>query len=218
VTNIKVPNYNYIVVEGPIGVGKSSLTLKLAEHFEAETMMEAVEENPFLSSFYKNMKKNAFSTQTFFLLSRFRQLKAANQFSLFSKTVVADYMLEKDFIFAELTLNEEEFKLYNEIYKLLSGHLAKPNLVIFLTAESNTLIKRVGTRGREFESGISEKYIEEVNEAYHRFFFRYNEGPMLQVNTNEIDFVNNEEDFNKLLEKLSSPIRGKEFFNPLGSN
>ncbi len=216
--SLKKPDYNYIVVEGPIGVGKSSLAVKLAEHFESETMLEKVEENPFLPKFYANMKKHAFSAQIFFLLSRYRQLKSANQRNLFKNSIISDYMLEKDSIFAELTLSEEEFKLYNDIYMLLQGHLAKPDLVIFLNAQPETLIKRVGARGRDFEEGISEKYIEEVNEAYHKFFFRYESGPMLQVNTNDIDFVNNEEDFEKLLEKLSKPIRGKEFFNPLGSN
>jgi len=208
----------YIAIEGPIGVGKTSLAKKLAEHFSAEAMMETVDENPFLPGFYEEMEKYSFSTQIFFLLSRYRQLKEAAQVDIFQRSVVSDYILEKDFIFAGLTLNSEEFKLYNEIYQLLSGKLARPNLVIFLTAGTDVLIKRVKSRGRKFEVGITEEYIEEVNQAYHRFFFGYSAGPLLQVNCNDIDFVNNEEDFEKLLDKLSSPIRGKEFFNPLGSN
>ena len=207
----------YIAVEGPIGVGTTSLSTMLAEQLSADILLEEVDENPFLARFYRDREKYAFSTQLYFLLSRYRQLKQANQQNLFKRTLVADYMLEKDFIFAELYLNPEEFTLYNEIYRLLSDQLASPDLVIFLTAQTETLVKRVTKRGRDFETGISEKYIEEVNEAYHRFFFRYDRGPMLMVNTNNIDFVNNKEDFRKLLDKINSPVKGKEFFNPLGS-
>jgi deoxyadenosine/deoxycytidine kinase len=211
-------SYNYIVVEGPIGVGKTTLARKLAGHFEAQLMEEQVEDNPFLPSFYLNMEKFAFSTQIYFLMSRYQQLKNSNQRNLFQRTVIADYMLEKDFIFAELNLNEDEFRLYNDIYKLLRGQIARPDLVIFLSAETETLVNRMRRRGRSFEEGIPEKYIEEVNETYHRFFFQYDSGPMLQINTNEIDIVNNEEDFKKLIAKISAPIRGREFFNPLGSS
>ncbi|MDH5543136.1 MAG: deoxynucleoside kinase [Nitrospinota bacterium] len=214
---MKTPAYKYIVVEGPIGVGKTTLAAKLAEHYKAEILHEQVEENPFLSRFYLDMEKFAFSAQMFFLMSRYQQLKKSNQIDLFSSCVVADYMLEKDFIFAELNLNKDEFNLYNDVYRMLQGHVAKPDLVIFLSAETETLIKRIRKRGRSFEKAIPEKYIEEVNEAYHRFFFQYGSGPMLQVNSNKMDFVNNEEDFSKLIEKLSTRIRGKEYFNPLGS-
>ncbi len=210
-------NPGYIAVEGPIGVGTTSLAGMLAERFGGEVLYENVEDNPFLPRFYEDRDKNAFPTQLFFLVSRYRQLKQANQASLFEQRVVADYMMEKDHIFAKLNLDSEELALYNELYRSLSGHLTRPDLVIFLTAQTETLAKRVRKRGRGFENGITEKYIEEVNEAYHRFFFQYSGGPMLQVNTNEIDFVNNKEDFQKLLDKISSPIKGKEFFNPLGS-
>lgn len=208
---------NYIAIEGPIGVGKSSLTLKLANHFGAQTIMEKVEENPFLAGFYKDRRQYAFQAQMFFLLSRHKQLTEANQVDLFQQMVVSDYMLEKDQLFALINLDSEEFKLYNEIYELLLARLAKPDLVIFLSADTETLIRRIGKRGRNFEAGIAEKYIEEVNEAYHRWFFHYDAGPSLQVNTSGIDFVENEEDFIKLLEKISRPIQGREFFNPLGS-
>ncbi|MBI5636874.1 MAG: deoxynucleoside kinase [Nitrospinae bacterium] len=208
---------NYIAIEGPIGVGKSSLTLKLAGHFGAQTIMEKVEENPFLSGFYKDRRQYAFQAQMFFLLSRQKQLQEANQVNLFQKMVVADYMLEKDRLFALLNLDSEEFKLYNEIYGLLLARLVKPDLVIFLSADTDTLVRRIGKRGRNFEAGIEEKYIAEVNEAYHRWFFHYDAGPSLQVNTSGIDFVENEQDFIKLLEKISRPVKGREFFNPLGS-
>ena len=212
------PPYRYIAVEGPIGVGTTSLTAMLASQFGAAELYEEVDANPFLAQFYKDKKKYALSTQLFFLVSRYRQLGEANQINLFRKNVVADYMLDKDFIFAELNLNSDEYEIYNAIYRHMSVNVAHPDLVIFLTAQTDTLIERVKKRGRDFESGISEKYIEEVNEAYHRFFFRYDKGPMLQVNTNEIDFVKNKEDFQKLLDKISSPVKGREFFNPLGSN
>ncbi len=208
---------NYIAIEGPIGVGKSSLTLKLANHFGAETIMEHVEENPFLAGFYKDRRQFAFQAQMFFLLSRNKQLAEANQVSLFKQKVVADYMLEKDRIFALINLDSEEFKLYNQMYEVLLSRLAKPDLVIFLSADTETLVRRIAKRGRNFEAGMAEKYIEEVNEAYHRWFFHYDAGPSLQVNTSGIDFVENEEDFIKLLEKISRPVKGREFFNPLGS-
>ncbi|MEE8484478.1 MAG: deoxynucleoside kinase [Nitrospinota bacterium] len=210
--------FSYIAVEGPIGVGKTTLTRMLGQRFDAETLFEKAEENPFLRGFYEDREKYAFSAQIFFLLSRFRQLKEAKQTKLFNRATVVDYMVEKDFVFAELNLNPEEFKLYNEVYRLLSENLARPDLVIFLTAQTPTLVERVLKRGKDYEAGISEGYIEEVNEAYHRFFFRYDKGPILMVNTNEIDFENNKEDFDKLLEKLTSPIKGREFFNPLGSD
>ncbi len=208
---------NYIAIEGPIGVGKSSLTLKLADHFGAQTIMEKMEENPFLSGFYKTPRQYAFQAQMFFLLSRHKQLLEANQVDLFQQKVVADYMLEKDKLFALINLDSEEFKLYNQMYELLLARLAKPDLIIFLSADTETLTRRIGKRGRNFEAEIAEKYIEEVNEAYHRWFFHYDAGPSLQVNTSGIDFVENEEDFIKLLEKISRPIKGREFFNPLGS-
>lgn len=208
---------SYIVVEGPIGVGKTSLANKLAERFGAQAILEKVDENPFLPGFYQDAEKNAFSAQMFFLLSRFRQLREANQVELFRQKVVADYLLEKDRLFAALNLDSEEFKMYNELHGLLEPKLARPGLVIFLTADSETLAGRIRKRGRKYEHGMSGKYIEEVNKAYHRWFFGYTAGPALQVNTSEIDFVENEGDFQKLLEKISRPIQGREFFNPLGS-
>ncbi|MFQ5432812.1 MAG: deoxynucleoside kinase [Nitrospinota bacterium] len=214
---MSAPRYRYIAIEGPIGVGTTSLTAMLARQFGAAELYEKVDDNPFLAKFYEDREKYALSTQLFFLVSRYRQLGEANQLNLFQKNVVADYMLEKDLIFAELNLNSDEYEIYNEIYRHLSVNVARPDLVIFLTAQTDRLIERVRMRGRDFESGISEKYIKEVNEAYHRFFFRYDKGPMLQVNTNEIDFVKNKEDFQKLLDKISSPVKGREFFNPLGS-
>jgi len=210
--------YNYIVVEGPIGVGKTSLVALLAAHFGAQTIKEQAEENPFLSGFYRDPAKNAFSAQLFFLTSRFRQLREARQVNLFQQMVVADYMLEKDRIFAELNLDSDELRLYNEVYGLLEAKLARPDLVIFLSAETETLVRRIDKRGRGYEAGIAEKYIEEVNQAYHRWFFQYDRGPALQVNTNGIDFVKNEGDFGKLLDKISHPVKGREFFNPLGSS
>ncbi len=209
--------YNYIVVEGPIGVGKTSLVELLSAHFGAQTIMEQAEENPFLSGFYKEPSKYAFSAQIFFLTSRFRQLQDANQVDLFQQMVVADYMLEKDRIFAQLNLDSHELRLYNDLYGLLEEKLVRPDLVIFLSAETETLIRRINKRGRGYESGIAERYIEEVNQAYHQWFFQYDRGPALQVNTNGIDFVKNEGDFRKLLDKISHPVKGREFFNPLGS-
>jgi len=215
---LSVPPYRYIAVEGPIGVGTTSLTSMLAKEYRAAKLYEKVNDNPFLAKFYQDRQKYALNTQLYFLVSRYRQLEEINQVNLFQQNVVSDYILEKDAIFADLNLNSDEREIYNAIYRHMSLNVVCPDLVIFLTARTDTLIERVRKRGRDFESGISEKYIEEVNEAYHRFFFRYDKGPMLQVNTNEIDFVKNKEDFQKLLDKISSPVKGREFFNPLGSN
>lgn len=202
-------------------MGTTSLAGMLAQDIGGEVLFEEVRSNPFLPEFYKNREKNAFNAQLSFLVSRCRQLKhaagAGAGKNLFKHRVVADYMMEKDRIFAELNLNQPEFELYNDVYGLMSVDVARPDLVIFLTAQTETLVQRVKKRGSEFEVGITEEYIEEVNQAYHRFFFRYESGPMLQVNTNDIDFVNNKEDFRKLLDKISSPVKGREFFNPLGS-
>lgn len=199
-------------------MGKTTLVQKLADHFGAQTILEQAEENPFLPGFYNDPAKFAFSAQLFFLTSRYRQLKEADQVDIFRRRAVADYMLEKDLIFAQLNLESDEFKLYNEIYGLLLEKLARPDLVIFLSADTETLVKRIAKRGRRYEAGISEKYIAEVNQAYHRWFFQYDRGPALQVNTNGLDFANSEGDFGKLLEKISHPVKGREFFNPLGSN
>lgn len=213
---MELPQYRYIAVEGPIGVGTTSLAAMLAKNFTAVGIYEKVDENPFLKKFYRDREKYGFSTQIFFLLSRYRQLKELNHAPA-APPMVADYMLEKDRIFAELNLNSEELALYNEIYDQLTGNVPQPDLVIVLTAKTKTLIERVKKRGREFERNIPEKYIEEVNEAYRQFFFSYEKGPVLMVNTNEIDFVENKEDYGKLIEKIASPVKGKEFFNPLGS-
>ena len=214
---MELPQYRYIAVEGPIGVGTTSLTAMLAANFDAVGIYEKVDENPFLEKFYRDREKYGFSTQIFFLLSRYRQLKETDHTPPAASPLVADYMLGKDRIFAELNLNPEELALYNEIYNQLAVTVPQPDLVIVLTAQTKTLIERVKKRGREFERGIPEKYIEEVNEAYQQFFFSYEKGPVLMVNTNEIDFVENKEDYRKLIEKIASPVKGKEFFNPLGS-
>ena len=207
----------YIAVEGPIGVGKSSLVTLLGERFGAEPVFEKVAENPFLESFYGDMGQYAFQTQIFFLVSRHKQLSSLSQTELFNRVTLCDYVLERDLIFARLNLSEDEFRLYIDIYNLLRRRIPKPDLVVYLQAETPTLLKRIRRRNRDIERNVSEGYIDQVNKAFNEFFFSYREGPLLIINTNSIDFVANEEDFEKLVAKVTGEVKGTEFFNPLGS-
>jgi deoxyadenosine/deoxycytidine kinase len=204
----------YIAIEGPIGVGKTSLAKRLAEAIGAAVLLEVTEENPFLGNFYSNTKQYAFQTQLFFLLSRYRQQLDLAQLDLFQSSLVSDYVFAKDRIFAYATLDSDELALYEEIYSLLRARIPSPDLVIFLQADTDVLIERIGIRQRDFERDISPEYLERINEAYNHFFFRYAESPLLIVNTNSIDFVNRQEDLDNLLKEILSVKQGTHFYVP----
>src|SRR5207253_5866619 len=179
----------YIVVEGPIGVGKTSLAKILANEFQARTVFERVEDNPFLPKFYKARETYAFQNQTFFLLSRYQQQMELGQHDLFNQNTLADYLFAKDNIFATLTLSNEELNLYQQIYALLNTRVPKPDLVVYLQARPEVLYKRVKKRDKKYERGVTFEYLSEVAQAYNLFFFHYDETPLLVVNTSAIDFV-----------------------------
>lgn len=207
----------YIVVEGPIGVGKTSLAKKLGEVFRARVVLECPEDNPFLDKFYENQEKYAFQTQVFFLLSRFRQQQDLLQQDLFQQSTVVDYFFEKDRIFASLNLSDEELALYEQVYNLLNAKVPKPDLIIYLQAKTKVLLERINRRGIASEKNINPKYIEALNQLYNDYFFYYNNSPILVVNTNEIDFVEKEEDFKELVKEIKQMRKGTQHFIPLGS-
>ena len=211
------PELRYIVVEGPIGVGKSSLTNLLSRRFEARRVMEVVEENPFLASFYGDRAKYAFQTQMFFLLSRFRQQQELFQQDLFSSVTVADYLFAKDRIFAGLTLDPNELSLYDRVYEALGPRVTRPDLVIYLQARLDVLLARIRKRGREFERRFDEKYLEALCRGYNDYFFHYTDTPLLVVNTSEIDFVNNPEDLENLVSVITQTRKGTVHYQPLPS-
>jgi deoxyguanosine kinase len=207
----------YIVVEGPIGVGKTSLARILAAEFQARTVFERVEDNPFLPKFYKARETYAFQNQTFFLLNRYRQQLELCQQDLFNQNTVADYLFAKDNIFAALTLSSEELKLYQQIYALLTARVPRPDLVVYLQARPEVLYKRVKKRDKSFERGVTFEYLAEVAQAYNRFFFNYNETPLLVVNTSDIDFVASSKHLADLIKEINNMGSGTQHYIPLGS-
>ena len=207
----------YVVIEGPIGVGKTSLSNKLALEWDAELILENVDDNPFLTKFYKNPREVSLQTQLYFLLTRTRQVQGFKQQDIFSKTRVSDFMLQKDRLFAQVTLNNEEYDLYDQLYSYMTVDIPTPDLLIYLQAPINTLMKRIKKRGRDFEKYINTQYLERLNSMYLKFFNNYNASPLLIVNAEDIDFVNNESDYKNLLEKIYSIEKGKHYFNPLAS-
>lgn len=214
-TEQKTPRY--IAIEGPIGVGKSSLAKLLAQKFGSRLVKEEVASNPFLERFYENPKKYAFQAQLFFLLSRYRQQKELAQGDLFEEGVVCDYIMAKDKIFALINLEDDEVSLYESIFKLLVPTLAKPDLVIYLQARPEVLLSRVRKRGIGYERNISLDYLKTLSDAYNEYFFHYNETPLLIVNTSEIDFVESARDLEHLVREVKSVKRGMQHYIPLGS-
>ena len=207
----------HIVVEGPIGVGKTSLVEMLGEEFGSRIVLERVAENPFLPRFYSDPSGHAFQTQMFFLLSRYQQQKELAQQDLFSQSLISDYIFAKDRIFASVNLDEDELGLYQQIYSLLDQRIPRPDLVIYLQAPAEVLLQRIRMRGRGFEREISRDYIEAINEAYNRYFFNYDETPLLIINTSEVDFVRRPEDFQDLVREIRRMRKGVQFYVPLGS-
>jgi deoxyguanosine kinase len=215
--NESAPLPRYIVVEGPIGVGKTSLVDLLSERLGARKLLEVAEDNPFLPNFYKDPRRYAFQTQLWFLLNRFRQQQDLLQFDLFRQTLLADYLFAKDKIFAYLTLEDHELSLYERVHALLQVRVPTPDLVIFLQASTEALLERIAIRGKAYEREIDRTYLAELNEAYTHFFFHYAASPLLVVNTSDIDFVNRREDFEDLIRKIGETRAGMHYYVPLGS-
>ena len=207
----------YIAVEGPIRVGKSTLAGILAERLNAQRVMEP-EANPFLHSFYEGDRGSAFQAQFTFLIRRFEQLQSLDLGSKSQKTVVADFIFEKDKLFAYLNLNDQELDTYNRYYNYFREQLPTPDLVIYLQATPEVLKKRLKKKNAPGERGVSDEYLEEVVKAYEHFFFHYTSSDLLIVNTSEIDFVDRNDDLQELLRKVTEPIKGTQYFLPLGGH
>lgn len=207
----------YIVVEGPIGVGKTTLARKLAEELGSRAILEQAEENPFLRRFYEKPEKFAFQAQMFFLLSRYRQQKQLAQQDLFAHGTVADYLFAKDQIFAQTNLEGDELQLYRQLFEMLDSRLPKPDLVIYLQARKDVLLERLRRRDREYERRIPTAYLTKIAEAYRDFFFYYDETPLLVVDSSDVDFVTRSEDFRDLVQEIDRMGRGVQHYIPLGS-
>ncbi|MDH5408502.1 MAG: deoxynucleoside kinase [Gammaproteobacteria bacterium] len=206
--------HDFIVIEGPIGVGKTTLAKRLAESFGSDLLLEEADDNPFLDRFYRDPKSVALQTQLFFLFQRAQQMQDLKQADMFQPVRVADFILEKDRLFAELTLDDEEFKLYEQVYSHLTLDAPRPDLVIYLQAPVDVLLRRVNKRGRNYEQGINGEYLSKLNEGYTRFFYDYNASPLLIVNAAEIDFADNEDDYQLLLDHITRISSGRHYFNP----
>ncbi len=205
----------YIAIEGVIGAGKTTLAKKIAERLDANLILEEFETNPFLEKFYDDRRRYAFQTQMFFLINRYKQQEQLGQEDLFAKYIVSDYIFDKDQIFAYLNIEGEELKLYESLFPLLQRSLRKPDLVIFLQASTDRLMYNIKKRGRKIERNLTRGYIEELSEAYNNFFFKYNNTPLLIVNSTDIDFVNKQKDFDELFNQIFREDRGFiEYFNP----
>jgi len=213
-----VPQKNYIVVEGPLGVGKTSLAMLLAEKLNGKTILEETEGNPFLANFYKDPIRFAFQTQLFFILRRFQKQEEINQIDIFKRVVISDFLFDKDRIFARLNLDDREFSLYEQIFHLLKVRTLKPNLVIFLQTRTDILKERIKKRNRNYEKSIHVKYLDQINHAFNEFFFHYTETPLLVIDASEIDFVNIPSDLDNLIVEIKKMEKGTKYYVPLGSS
>ncbi len=207
----------YIAVEGPVGVGKSTLAHLLAESLGARLVEELPEENPFLRPYYQDRRKHAFQAQLFFLLSRFRQQQALFQQDLFSRSTVAEYLFARDRIFASFTLGPDELALYDRVYELLGPRVVKPDLVVYLQARTDVLLARVRRRGRDYERSIDGTWLEALAKAYNDFFFHYDETPLLVVNVSDLDLEGSAEDVESLLAVVRKHRKGTQHYVPLGT-
>ena len=211
---LKTGHPEFIVVEGPIGVGKTTLARRLAESFGSDLLLEGAEENPFLERFYQDPRSAALQTQLFFLFQRAQQLKSLRQGDMFQPVRVADYIMEKDRLFAELTLDKEEFKLYEQVYAHVTLDAPQPDLVVYLQAPVEVLRRRISERGRGYERNMDADYLHRLSASYMQFFHDYTQAPLLIVNAAEIDFAHNQIDYEMLLEQVRKIRTGRHYFNP----
>jgi len=204
----------FIVIEGPIGVGKTTLANKLAASFGSDLLLEGAVDNPFLEKFYEDPNAAALPTQLFFLLQRARQLKAMKQEDMFNPVRVADFLIEKDRLFAELTLDNDELDLYGQVYASLTIDIPRPDLVVYLQAPVEVLLSRIQKRGLKHERFIEAAYLQRLSDSYIQFFYQYNNAPLLIVNAADIDFANNDDDYQLLHQRITEVKSGRHYFNP----
>ncbi|MFO7842006.1 MAG: deoxynucleoside kinase [Fidelibacterota bacterium] len=202
----------YIAIEGVIGVGKTSLARIISRQLNSRLILEKFEENPFLSDFYQDRQRYAFQTQLFFLLSRYRQQMELMQTDIFHRSLITDYVFAKDRLFAYINLEEKELHLYDQLYSILSREITKPDLVIYLQAETDRLMKNIDLRGRKYEQNMDRNYIDSLNQFYNQYFFHYNETPLLIINTTSIDFVNKKEDLEEVMKYIQQPPVGTKYY------
>ncbi len=209
--------FHYITVDGPIGVGKTTLVEMLTQHFEGVKILEDVN-NPFLGDFYQDRPGAAFQTELYFLLSRYKQQQDIAQRGLFDRLLVADYTFQKNRIFAYLNLSDDELMLFDKLYALLEPQIPVPDLVIHLVADVDTCMERIRRRNRNVEKSLSQEYLAELIDAYNHYYHYYDRSPLLVVDTRHMNFPQRPEDFDELLHRLSRPVRGTEYYQPLGSH
>jgi len=208
-------NLYYLAVEGPIGVGKTSLVKLLGKKLGAKMVLEEYENNPFLEDFYNDPERFAFQTQLFFLMNRYRQQQDLRQVDMFHNLLITDYMFVKDRLFASLNLDDKELSLYDTVANLLERNVLKPDMVIYLQADTQTLMRNIARRGRDFETNMSFEYLDALGQVYTEYFFKYQETPLIIINTNNIDFVNNNDDLDEVIKYIREPVSGTKFFNPI---
>jgi deoxyadenosine/deoxycytidine kinase len=220
VSQLKSPRSSsrYIAIEGPIGVGKTALARRLAESLSAALVLETVEENPFLERFYRDGRGAALPAQMFFLFARARQIEDLRQSDLFSSVQISDYLFTRDRLFAELNLDCEELKLYDQIAENLAVEAPIPDLVIYLQASVDSLMERLARRNGRYDRFVDRDYLEKLAEAYSRFFHSYDDGPLLIVNASQIDPINNDADFEQLFQQIEKTTGGRHFFNPVAAS
>ncbi len=208
-------NLYYIAIEGPIGVGKTSLAELLSKELGARLVLEDFEDNPFLADFYNDPERFGFQAQLFFLLQRYRQQQDLRQVDMFQKLLITDYMFVKDRLFASLNLDDKEMHLYDTVASLLERNIIRPDLVIYLQADTDVLMKNIAKRGRNMERNVTWEYIDALNQVYTEYFFRYQDTPLVIINTDNIDFVENEKDLKEVIDYIRQPVSGTKFFNPV---
>ena len=204
----------FIAIEGPIGVGKTTLAHLLAQSFNYEVLLEQADDNPFLERFYQNQQNAALATQLFFLFQRSQQIQDLRQADIFEPVRVSDFLIDKDRLFARITLDDDEFQLYEKVYEQLTIDAPKPDLVVYLQAPVDVLLSRIEQRGINYEQSVSREYLEAINEAYSEFFLYYDDAPLLIVNAEELDLANNEQDYLKFVDYLLNIRNGRHYFNP----